>query len=433
MRTPKSIIRLPMNRRAFVKIGTLGAGGLGLSTYLRMAGAGAVERPKATSAIFVFLGGGPSHIDSFDPKPAASADVRGEFAPIQSSVPGLELCEHLPLLARGAERFALVRGVSHSLAAHELGTRYMNTGNRPLPSLEFPSYGSVAAKELPTPADLPPFVAVPSAPQKAGYLGVQYAPLETNSVPAPGQPFSVRGIAIGDGRSLAEVERRQSLLAGLDTTFDDYRAPSDLLVGLDRFDEQAFDIIRSNRAREAFDTSREPAELAGAFGSHGFGQSCLLAARLVEAGVRLVTVSFGGWDTHNENFPRLKDEKLPQLDQGLSALLSNLEAKGRLESTAVFVTGEFGRTPKVNNRAGRDHWAQAMFVLFAGGGVRGGQVIGASDSQGQGPASEGIPPENVAASFYHALGIDWTKEYHTHTGRPVKIVREGRVIDGLFG
>ncbi len=192
-------------------------------------------------------------------------------------------------------------------------------------------------------------------------------------------------------------------------------------------------MISSPRSRKAFDISQEEPDVAKLFGDSAFGQSCLLAARLIEAGVRFVTVTFGGWDTHTDNFNRLKTQLLPELDAGLAGLVQpTWPSAGLLETTSVFVTGEFGRTPKINPRAGRDHWPRAMFCLLAGGGMKGGQVIGASDDKGMGPAGEAITPDKVAASFYHSLGIDSTKEYHTNTGRPVMIVREGTVIDGLF-
>jgi uncharacterized protein (DUF1501 family) len=228
------------------------------------------------------------------------------------------------------------------------------------------------------------------------------------------------------------VERRTQLARDLDTTFGEFEGKSDLLSGLDKFGEQAFDILRSKRARDAFDISKESPAVAEQFGSSGFGQSCLLATRLVEAGVRFATVSFGGWDTHTDNFKRLKDTLLPQLDTGLAGLFSTLASKGLLESTSVFVTGEFGRTPKINQRGGRDHWARAMFCLMAGGGMKGGQVIGESNDKGQEPASRAITPDEVAASFYHSLGIDHHKEYHTSIGRPVMIVRDGKIIPELF-
>jgi hypothetical protein len=291
----------------------------------------------------------------------------------------------------------------------------------------------VVSRELPGADDLPHFVAIPNTPQKAGYLGVRHAPLATNAVPQPGKPFEVRGISLGEGVTVEQLENRQKLLRRIDTAFKELESSSSLVQGLDRFDQQAYAVISSPKAREAFDTSREPPETAAAFGEHRFGQSCLLAVRLIEAGVRFATVSFSGWDTHSNNFRQCQEELLPQLDQGLSSLLTALEQRGLLESTTVLVTGEFGRTPKINERAGRDHWPRAFSVLMAGGGVRGGQVLGASDDQGMGPAGEPITPDQVAASFYDRLGIDYQKEYHTNTGRPVMIVREGAVLRQLFG
>jgi hypothetical protein len=419
-----------LTRRDFVKAGAIGA--LTLPSYLRLASAGQATQAKAQSAIFIFLGGGPSHLDTFDMKPEAPAEFRGEFKPVKTNVPGIEVCELLPKLARCADRYAVVRGVSHTLAGHELGTEYLNTGSRPVPSLAYPGYGSVISKELPGPANLPHFVAIPNTPQNAGYLGVRYAPLQTNSTPTAGQPFGVRGISLSGGLTVEQFEKRQKLLDNLDNTFKGFESSSDLVDGLDEFSQQAYAMISSPKARQAFDVSLEKPEVAQPFGEHKFGQSCLLAVRLIDAGVRFVTVTFGGWDTHGGNFRKLKESLLPQLDDGLSALLTTLSAKGLLDSTAVCVTGEFGRTPKVNANAGRDHWPRAMTVLFAGGGVKPGQVIGASDGQGMGPTGEPITPDQVAASFYHSLGIDYQKEYHTTTGRPVMIVREGSVIRDLF-
>ncbi|MFN4258233.1 MAG: DUF1501 domain-containing protein [Gemmataceae bacterium] len=421
-----------LSRRDFVKVGAVGALGFTLADFLRLARAGEARGGKAKSAIFVWLGGGPTHLDSFDMKPDAPAEYRGEFQPIATNVPGIQICEHLPRLASCADTYAIVRGVSHTLAGHELGTTYLNTGSRPLPSLIYPGYGAVVSKELAGAADLPHFVAIPSTPQKAGYLGVRQAPLQTNDVPRPGLPFSVRGISLGNGLTVEEFEKRQNLLGQLDTTFQSLDNDNKLIEGLDRFSQQAYDMIRSPKARQAFDVSQEKPEIAERFGTQRFGMSCLLANRLIEAGVRYVTVSFGGWDTHGGNFRACKDSLLPQLDQGLAALLTTLRERGLLDSTLIFVTGEFGRTPKINERAGRDHWPRAMFVLLAGGGIRGGQVIGASDDKGMGPAGPAFSPDDVAASFYHGLGIDCRKEYHTSTGRPIMIVRDGHVIPDLF-
>ena len=343
------------------------------------------------------------------------------------------LSEHLPKLAQCADKFALLRGVSHSLAAHEFGTKYLNTGNRPIPSLEFPAYGSVIARELSGPRDLPPFVAIPKSEQGSGYLGVEYAPFSTTNTPRAGQPFSVRGITLRNGLTIEEVDKRRGLLQKLDTTFDGFEKNSDLINGLDRFGERAYDIISSPRSRQAFDIAQEKPEVARLFGESAVGLSCLLAARLVESGVRFVTVSSGGWDTHDDNFNRLKSKLLPDLDAALAGLFTTLDQRGLLESTAVFVSVEFGRTPKINPRAGRDHYPRAMCCILGGGGIRGGQVVGASDSKGQGPLSgDGITPDNVAASFYHALGIDVSKEYKTTSGRPLAIVRNGTPIPELF-
>lgn len=419
-----------VRRRDFLKVGVLSGTGFTLANYLQLAHAGQVDpKGKAKAAIFVHLQGGPSHMDTFDPKPDAPSEYRGEFSPIKTAVPGVEISEHFPKLAKCTDKFAILRGVSHTLAAHDLGTKYLITGNRPLPSLEFPGYGSVIAKEMPGSPDIPPFVAVPNTVQVPGYLGVKYAPFNTSSTPQAGRPYSVRGIALANGLTVEDIERRNNLLADLDSTFGQYEAKDDLLAGLDQFSEQAHSIISSRRSREAFDVSKESPTIAKLFGDSPLSQSCLLATRLVEAGVRFVSVGFGGWDTHAENFDRLKERQLPPLDDALAGLFTALDEKGLLESTTVFVTGEFGRTPKINPRAGRDHYPRAMFVLMGGGGVKGGQVIGASDDKAMGPADgEGIAPDDVAATFYHTLGVDFQKEYHTSTGRPVMIVRNGKVI-----
>lgn len=421
-----------VRRRDFLKIGAIG-GGLSLGSYLRMAHAGEVaSNAKAKAGILIYLGGGPTHLDTFDPKPDAPSEYRGEFKPIDTNVPGVQISEHLPHLAKCADKYALLRGVSHTLAAHELGKMYMNTGNRPIPSLTFPGYGSVVSMEMNSHPDLPKTVSIPNSPHPAGYLGIAHSPLATGSSPVFGKPFSVRGMALGRGLTVTDVEKRQKLLGDLDVAFRGIDNDSEILNGLDKFSEQAHNIISSKRSRAAFDISQEKPEIAKTFGEHTFGQSCLLAARLIESGVKFVTVTIGGWDTHQDNFNKLKTKLLPELDQGVAALLNNLSERGLLDSTSVMLTGEFGRTPKINARGGRDHWPRAMFVLMAGGGMKGGQVIGASDDKGMGPASQAITPDNVAASFYRSLGIDFHKEYQTNVGRPVMIVRDGQVIPELF-
>jgi hypothetical protein len=428
-----------IRRRDLLRVGVLGAAGLSLADYFQLAEAGQVDAGasgsrRASAAIFINLAGGPSHLDTFDIKPDAPAEYRGEFRPIATNVPGMSICEHLPRVARCADKFVLLRGVSHSLTEHQMGTKYLNTGNRPLPSLEYPGYGAVVSRELPSPPDLPPFVAVPRTPQVPGVLGVEYAPFSTQTTPRAGQPFTVRGVTLERGLTVETMTRRRDLRNDLEAAFRSYERDSGLLRGLDRFSQRAYDILSSPRCRRAFDISQEPASITRLFPDNPLAQSCLLAARLVEAGVRFVSVDHGGWDTHDNNFSQLRDKLLPELDGAFAGLLTALALKGLLERTAVFVTGEFGRTPRISaQRVGRDHYPRAMFVLLAGGGMAGGRVIGASDARGEAPADgRGMSPDDVAASFYHALGIDPRTEYRTPTGRPVAFVRNGTVITELF-
>ena len=427
-----------ISRRDALRVGVLGAaGGLTMSNYLRMADAGELNaKASANAAIFIELPGGPSHIDTFDLKPDAPSEFRGKFNPIKTNVPGIEISEHLPKLAKCADKFAIMRGVSHSLGAHPLGQQFIFTGNRPNPSLDYPAYGSVVAREMPAANDLPSFVSIPKSKTGPGHLGVKYASLQTNAVPKKGKKFNVRGISLGNGISLDEIERRQGLLKDLDTKFDAIKAKDDLLSGLDKFSQKAFDMITSKRARSAFDISKEAPSFANLFGEDDFSQSCLLASRLVESGVKFVTVSLGGWDTHNDNFGKLSTDLLPRLDAGLSGLFNGLAEKGLLETTTVYVSGEFGRTPKINAKSaegGRDHYPRCMFMLMGGGPVKGGQVIGQSDEKAAGPKHDLIKPEDVAATFYRTLGIDHRKEYQTTIGRPISVVRDGNLLNDLIG
>jgi hypothetical protein len=425
-------------RRDFLRIGAisgLGLGaGLGLNGYLRMAQGGEVKKSTgAKAAIFVQLNGGPSHMDTFDMKPDAPDTHRGLFKEIKTNVPGVRVSEHLPKLAKCADKYAILRGVSHTLAAHGLGKEYLSTGNRPLPSLKFPVYGAIVSKEKGRDPELPSFVAVPNQANTTGYLGVEYGPLSTGSTPTKGTPVNVRGLSLSYGVTLEDIDRRQNMLKRFDTAFGDYDTKDKLLSGLSKFDQQAYAMMRSQKSRTAFDLSKESKPIADMFGDDSLSSSCMLAVRLVESGVRFVTVSFGGWDTHGDNFSKLKDKQLPALDAGLSGLFNALAEKGLLESTSIFVTGEFGRTPKINTKGGRDHYPRAMFCLLAGGGIKGGQVIGESDDKGTGPKEKGISPDDVAATFYQSLGIDHTREYKTPSGRPVMVVRHGNVIKQAFG
>ena len=426
-----------MSRRDAVKVGVLGsAAGLTMGGFLKMADAGEVQTSaKSKAAIFIELPGGPSHIDTFDLKPNAPSEFRGKFNPIKTVSPGVEICEHLPLLAKTTDKFAILRGVSHSLGAHPLGQKFLFTGNRPNPSLDYPAYGSVVSKELSSAPDLPSHVAIPKSQQGPGHLGVKYASLATNSKPQAGKPFNVRGISLGNGVTLPEFQRRQGLLKDLDQRFNSIKDQDDLLSGLDKFSEKAFDMVTSRRAREAFDISKEAPSFAKLFGGDDFSQSCLLASRLVESGVKFVTITLGGWDTHQDNFTKLSTQLLPKLDAGLSGLFNGLESKGLLDSTTVFVSGEFGRTPKINARSaegGRDHYPRCMFMLMGGGPIAGGQVIGESDEKAAAPKNDLINPEDVAATFYSTLGIDHRKEYDTSIGRPISIVRDGSILNQLI-
>ncbi len=425
-----------VQRRDFLRVGALtGMGiGMGLSRFLAMGKEGAVNpSAKAKAGILIRLVGGPSHMDSFDLKPDAPETHRGEFKETATNVPGMRICEHMPKLAKCADKYVILRGVSHTLAAHNLGTLYMMTGNRPVPSLRYPTYGAVMSREKGSSPEMPAFVAIPNqGDYPTGYLGVEYGPFDTGAAPRAGVRMEVRGLALRNGVTLEDVDRRQNLIKKYDQAFGEFAKEDKVLSGMDEFSSKAYAMMRSTKAREAFDLSRESEAVVNLFDKQDFSQSCLLATRLVEAGVRFVTLNLGGWDTHNGNFPSLKTRLLPQLDAGLSGLLLALHAKGLLDSTAVLVTGEFGRTPKINQRAGRDHYPRAMFCVMAGGGMKGGQVIGASDAKGEGPKDKAITPDDVAASYFNALGVDYAKEYNTPTGRPVMIVRNGNVIPQLF-
>ena len=421
------------NRREMIKVGALGAG-LTLSHLLRL---NAQQPDSATkrSAIFIFLEGAPSHQDTFDLKPEAPVEVRGEFRPIGTEAPGLQICEHLPLLAKSANQFAVIRGVTHSVADHGLAKKYLLTGNKPSQTVSFPEYGSVVSREYPSIEELPSYVSIDESFVGPGYLGLRYSPLTANK-PKHGVPYSVRGVSLDDGLTLAKYKSQKQLLEDLDLVFRGYESLDDQVRGMDQFTEQAYRIISSPQTRAAFDLSKEPVGESDRFGKHEFGQSLLLASRLIEAGVHFVTVRLRpadfDFDTHSDNFGRLK-KLLPPFDRALSALLSRLEERGQLESTAVMAAGEFGRTPKINASAGRDHWARAMCAVMAGGRVSGGQVIGATDEQAAEPLSSGYSPDDLAASFFENIGISPRTEFETNVGRPITLVRDGSVIPQLLG
>jgi uncharacterized protein (DUF1501 family) len=423
-------------RRTLLKAGFLGGVGLSLADFLALANEQPKQaiRPRADACLFIHLQGGPAHTDTLDMKPEAPEAERGEFKSIPSRMPGLRVCEHLPRLAEVANQFCLVRGMSHTAGDHPQGSEYIFTGNRPTAAVKYPSIGSVLSLERPSRADTPSFVAIPESEMGPGYLGVACAPFKTTAVPRRGQPFQVRGLALPEGVSLEQVQERTQLLNDLDNRFEAVERSNALLKGMDQFSRTATEMLLSAHARKAFDVSLESSRFAGLFPNDDFGQSLLLACRLIEHGVRFVTVHFGGWDTHRDNFNGLRTKLLPPFDAGIRAVMEGMRQKGLLERTLVACLGEFGRTPAINNLAGRDHWPRAGWALFTGGGVRTGQLIGGTDKRGHSPdADTHITPDDLAASIYHALGIDPAREYHTNTGRPVMLVAHGRVMKNLFG
>ncbi len=424
-------------RRDFLKVGTAGLLGLTLADVIRAEARSvpARRKGKADSVILLWLGGGPSTIDMWDLKPDAPENVRGDFKPIRTRAAGVRICELLPKTALMMHRCALVRSLSHGITAHGPGTVYMATGHAPSPALEYPSLGSLAARVLPAPAGVPPYVLFNAARASgfaggAGFLGPAYNPFEVEGGPQRGR-IRLEGVALPDGFTVEQLLRRKRLRDRFDGRF---RAldEADVPASLDRFQQQALDILRSDKTRRAFDLEQEKDKVREGYGRGPFGQSVLAARRLVEAGARFVTVGLGGWDTHAANFAALRARLLPTLDQALSALLADLDERGMLGGTVVYCAGEFGRTPQVNSASGRDHWARSMAVLLAGGGLRRGYAHGSTDGHGAAPAKDPCSPADVAATIFRALGVSPDHEVRTTSGRPLPVFREGKVIEGLL-
>ena len=434
-RTAKSNDSVSLDRRGLLQVGVMGLTGMALPDYLRAAAEQDRNqgKPKAQSILFINLAGGPSHLDSLDVKPEGPSETRGEFKTIPSKITGLPVCELLPRIAQSIDQYTLIRGISHTAGAHPQGQSYISTGNRPSPAVMYPSYGSIVSKEFKSSPDLPPYVAIPQTEWNAGYMGDAYAAFKTNAVPRAGSPFSVRGVTLPSGLTIDKVDRRQKLLQDLDSRFAELDAQSDLLEALDTFGKQAHQMITSKRTQKAFDVSLESKNIQSLFENNDIGQSLLLATRLIEYGSRFVTVTNQGWDTHLDNF-RGHRRLLPPFDAAFTATVKALKQKGLLDKTLVVAMGEFGRTPKINPNVGRDHYPRVNWCLMAGGGVRNGQLIGGTDKGGTAPdEATDIHPDDIGASMLHALGIDHRKEYHTKTGRPVMLIPNGNIIDGLFG
>ena len=435
-------------RRDLMRVGGLTAFGLGLGDFLRFQRLQATEnavRAKAKSCILIWLDGGPSHLETFDPKPNAPAEVRGPLETIATAIPGVRINECLPNTAAMLDRISIIRSMTSPLGEHNFGTHYLMTGYKPTPVLEYPTYGAVLSHIRDSASVLPPNIAIPSfrvggaRMSGGGYLPSTTRPFSVGGDPAK-QDFSVRDLDFYQGLDLNRLDRRRQFVAALDafgqTTEVPNANPSDPDL------ERAYNLIASEDAKRAFQLAEEPAEIRKRYGSKSIGQSCLLARRLVERGVPFVTVNDRGWDTHENLFTRLKEGYagakvnmglVPSLDLALSALISDLDERSMLDETLVVVMGEFGRTPKLNTRGGRDHWPRVFSVVMAGGGVAGGRIIGSSDAVGERPAEDPVTPSDLAATIYTLLGIDPKQELRTRDGRPVRVAPfEANVVADLI-
>ena len=421
-----------VSRRDVLKVGALTFFGLSLPELLAMRAASASAAPKAESVILLWCSGGPSHLDSFDPKPDAASEFRGEFKAISTNVPGIQLSEHLPNTAKVTDKIAIIRSLTSNIAAHEQASQYLLTGYKPLPTLQYPSYGSVIAKELGVRNAVPPYIAVPDVARagQSGFIGAGY---NAFTVPDPSTPtFKVQDVNPPVAVDNSRMARRRGFTNKLNDRFVN-ALPDDNVRSVDSFYEKAFDLVNSSTAKKAFDVSAESQTTRDLYGMSTYGQGALLGRRLVEAGARFVTISKGGWDTHTNNFQSLSQKLLPELDKAFAGLVTDLHQRGMLDKTLVVLMGEFGRTPRVNPRGGRDHYSRCRFVTFAGAGIHGGQVIGKSDETGSTPADRPVSPEDVASTLYSALGIDYTKQYITPTGRPIHLAANGAPIKELWG
>jgi hypothetical protein len=439
------------SRRAVLKIGGLGVAGLSLPGLLAAEERLHQRRATARSVILLFQFGGPSHLDTFDPKPSAPREIRGEFATIKTRVPGIHVSEHLPRLARLADTFALVRSVHHTRSSHNPGAYYSLTGREPLSdkvtanasATDFPHPGAIVDYLGRGERKVPPFVSLPTMiadgpfrtpGEFAGFLGKMHDPLWVLADPNAAD-FNVEQLTLPGEVDVERINERKSILRDLDARSRMADRVAEV-SGMKAYRARAIDLLTSPATRQAFALHEESDRLRDRYGRTTYGQSVLLARRLVEAGVRFVTVYYsrgiGGWDTHKDNFATLKNSRLPQTDRSVSALLDDLRVRGLLDETLVYWTGDFGRTPKINKDAGRDHWPQCQTVLMAGGGVRGGQVYGASDAVGARPSDRPVRPDDITATLFHALGLDPETIIRDQLNRPMPI-SAGEPLRALFG
>ncbi len=429
--------RGPMSRRGFLTVGALGLGGLTLPELLRGRARADLKTydpipATADSIIHIFLPGGIAHQETFDPKPFAPVEYRGDMGSIDCKIEGERFSETLVQTAQVADKLCVIRSMTHGEAAHERGTHNMFTGYKPSPALVYPSFGSVISHEYGPRNNLPPYVCIPSQPNVyagTGYLSSAFSAFSLGSDPAS-KGFKVRDLdlpaGIDDGRS---TTRRTALDAVND--YFHQREKSDNVAAMDTFYERAYSLISSQKAREAFDIGAEPDAIRDEYGRHPAGQRMLMARRLVAAGVRMVTLTYGSWDHHLHIVPGMK-RQMPAFDQAFAALIRDLDRQGLLARTLVMVSSEFGRTPKINKDAGRDHWPKVFSVVLAGGGAKAGYVHGASNATATEPDHDPIGPADLATTVYHMLGIVADKELMSPGDRPIEIVDGGAVVKELL-
>jgi len=426
-----------LSRRDFLTVGAIGGLGLTLADFFAMRRVRADQKqyeflePKADSVIHIYLPGGMAHQESFDPKPFSPIEYRGELGSIKTNT-GEILSQTLPKLARVADKFAIIRSMSHGEAAHERGTHNMFTGYRPSPALVYPSMGSVVSHEYGPRKSLPPYVCIPNQPNPyagSGYLSSSFAPFSLGADPAS-KGFRVRDLNLPNGVDDKRFTRRRSALDAVNAYFVG-KDKSDGVKAMSTFYERAYSVISSSAARAAFALNKEDPKLRDQYGRNAAGQRMLMARRLAAAGVRMVTMTYGGWDMHTQITPGMK-RQMPAFDQALAMLLSDLDQRGLLERTLVMVSSEFGRTPKINQNAGRDHWPKVFSVLLAGGGIKGGLVYGASNATASEPDSDPVSPADLATTVFHQLGIVADKELMAPGNRPIEIVKGGKVVTDLL-
>jgi hypothetical protein len=431
-----------LTRRNCLQLGLGAALGTSLVDLLRLRGVAGDSGLKvaAKSCILVWQDGGPTHYETFDPKPESPSEIRGEFRAIDTAIPGIQFSEYMTQLAAMADKLAIVRSIRHDQGNHGAGNHYMMTGAPPrIPVgcgafVSFhPSLGSVTARERGNQNGLPAYFSMPQMSRSGGpnFLGAQFAPFVVPDDPNR-DSFRVRDVALPKSLEVERFESRKDLRGIVDRLerIPD-KAAGDPVLALDEYYHQGYDLISSPEAQRAFDIHSEPAEMRDAYGRNSFGQRALLARRLVEAGVPFITLYDGGWDHHTDIFQSLRD-RLPRFEGTLAQLIRDLDQRGLLESTLIVVLGEFGRTPKVNERGGRDHWSNAMSVMFAGAGCPGGTVVGATDRAGYSAVDRVLSPENFASTIYRKLGIDPDKVYYTPQGRPAHLVSDPTPIAELF-